>query len=138
MKLLSPTDCIELLPATREEAQAAGDLFPSILASHCQPGYYRTAFAEGWSKPYTVWQDGRQLGVVGWSRSCDGGLWFDCVLAFKPLPDNAAMWEAFKLIEAQEKPHYTRFITRRRGMVALAGAHGFTAQGVMMQKEGNS
>lgn len=135
MKLMSPDQCLELLPATRAEAETAASLFPSILAATCRPDYYRTAFAEGWVNPTTVSRDGKQLGLVGWSRSCDGGLWIDCVIAFTPKLEPGVIWQVLDLLEAQERPTYTRFLTCRRAMAAVAESHGFRPVAVLCQRE---
>lgn len=136
MKLLSPEQCLELLPSTEGEAHVGAELFGAILAGGCQRDYYRTAFTEGWSNPSTVWKDGKQAGVVGWHRTMDGGLWLDMAVAFEPLNDPEISWRALAILEAKERPRYTRLLTMRRGMVHAATRHGFTPLAVLCEREG--
>ncbi len=135
MKLLSHIDCLEILPADIPTAMEAAERFPAILAASFLPNFYRTAFAEGWVNPSTVFLSGKKVGLVGWHRAPDGGLLIDCVIAFEPLPKNF-LWTALEVIERDMKPTYVRFLTCRRALAHLAALHGFAAQAVMMQKSG--
>ena len=135
MKLMSSLQLLALLPSTQEEMERAADLFPSILAASFQPGYYRTAFKEQWVYASTVWKDGHAVGLVGWHRTRDAGLFVDCIVKFAKEICDALMWDALKLLEKQQHVgNYVRFLTTRRGLASLAESHGFTPTAIMMQK----
>ncbi|SRR6266487_2348754 len=136
MKLLSHIDCLEILPADTATAMQGADCFPEILAASFLPNYYRTAFAEGWVNPSAVFLSGKKIGLVGWHRAADGGLWIDCCIAFEPLPTNF-LWTVLAVLERELEPKYVRFLTMRRGLAHLAARHGFAATAVMMQKPGS-
>lgn len=134
MKLMTSDQMLALVPSTRADQERAAAQFPSVLAASFLPNYYHAAFAEGWVTPTSVVHNGEVVGLVGWHRSCDGGLFVDCAIKFTESMCDELMWRAFRLLEEQERPRYTRFLTMRRGMAVLAAAHGFAPVAVLMQK----
>lgn len=139
VKFLKPNQFIELLPATPEVTAAALLRFETVMPTEFRdPGFLKTAIAQGRTIPQVVHVDGRPAYFLTYHNSPDGGLWADVAQRIPGASHSVASLEllahAFELLAHNSAARYIRFTTARAGLVQVAQSLGYVPEAVLMSK----
>lgn len=137
MKLLTPTALVSLLPAGDELVNGALERF-ELLAPMLfrEPGFCRTAVAEGWTTPQVVCVRGEPAYFITYHSAPDGGLWIDIAQRLDAGADIFALEAGINQLARRERARYIRMTTARRGLAEICQrSGGYQVEAVLMCKE---
>lgn len=135
MKILSNVDAVELCACPPNMASAAAATFDDFAPVDFEAGLLDYACNEGFVRAEQVLYNGQPAFVMFWSKSLDNGLSINAAQTLKAVdcPVDVAFIAAEK-IRARENCKFTRFATRRAGLLEHSRQHGFRFETVLMKK----
>jgi hypothetical protein len=134
MKLISPDQLIELLPAEPGDIATAQARLDSSVVFRNQDRM-REAVAEGWVHGEIITINGQKAYFVCWNKTFDGGLWLNVAQTLGTHANSPELFHGCEMLAHRERCSYVRFTTSRRALVRVAQSYGYKPDAVLMTKE---
>jgi len=135
VKLLTPHELIETLPADDATVRSALALFDEILPCDLRdPGVCLAAYKDGHVQATTVNVDGSPAHLLLHHLTYDRGLYIDVAKGLREGGRAADIFAGVDQIASARGAKYILFATVRRGLVRLAQEHGYSPCSINLLK----